>query len=374
MKLAIVGARDGTAPDQAVAHYIDELAAALAARGDRVTVYSRRDGRRGQSGRGYDVVDVRVGPVKVTASSDALAFIGEFAESLDSMWSTDPPQVVHAHGWLPGLAAQLAARRRHLPVVQSFHGLATADDDAERRRLEPLLARSATWVAAGHSSELDALARVRRGRERVSVVPCGVDVDQFTPVGPIPDKRLPYRVLFFCSDLHSHNGFDEIIKAIRWFPDTELLIAETGWCQRADDLGVGEHVRMLGKVGQRELPALMRSADIVVWTPKSAPTASVALEAMASGVAVIATAVDAIADAVVHGVTGVMVAPGNTRELLSALKSLHAEEFRRKGMGAAGRARVRSRYTWDRIAADSQAIYREIVTADKIANPAPATR
>jgi glycosyltransferase involved in cell wall biosynthesis len=381
MKVAIVGGRDGTAPELAVDGYVDELAAALSARGEEVTLYTRRDGRHGRSDRGYDVAEVRVGPAKPFTGSDALSIIGDVAKSLDSMWSTNPPHVVHAHGWVSGLAAQLAARHRHLPVVQSFHGLAGPDDDSERRRLEPLLAKSATWVAAGHSEELGVLCRVRHSRERISVMPCGVDVERFTPVGPVPPRKLPHRVLFIGSNMFCHNAFDAIIRAIHWIPETELLIAG---CDRSDqqakaavgslagEMGVGDRVRWLGVVRNGEFPALMRSADVVVWTPDSAPTASVALQAMASGVAVVATGVGAIADTVVHGVTGLLVTPGRPRELVGALKTLHAQDFRRQGMGAAGRARVRSRYTWDRIAADAQVIYHRIAVAARSDDIAPA--
>jgi glycosyltransferase involved in cell wall biosynthesis len=296
------------------------------------------------------------------------------------MWAMDPPDVVHAHGWLAGLAAQLAARHRHLPVVQSFHGLARPADDPERRRLEPLLARSATWVAAGHTQELENLSRLRRNRARISVVACGVDADRFTPVGETPARKLRHRVLFIGSNSASPNAFDGIVRALHWIPDTELLIAaceraddeaQHGLRSLADDLAVGERMRWLGSVREDDLPGLMRSSDVVVWTPDAAPTASVALEAMASGVAVVATGVDAIADTVVHGVTGLLVTPGRQRELIDALKILHTEDFRRRGMGAAGRTRVRSRYTWDQIAADSQVIYQQIAATDRIDDTAP---
>jgi glycosyltransferase involved in cell wall biosynthesis len=384
MKVAVVGGRDGVAPELTLDNYVDEFAAALTARGDDVTVYSRRNGRRGGSQCSYEMAEVRVGPAKVLPSSEGLPFIGDFAKSLDSMWAMDPPQVVHAHGWLSGLAAQLAARRRHVPVVQSFHGLATAGDEEERRRLEPLLAKGATWVAAVHSAELSVLARIRHSRDRVSVIPCGVDIERFSPAGPVAERKLAHRILFVDTPGTSSSGFDSIMRAMVWLPDTELVIVNrhssspvsevrSAVHRLASDLQVNDRVRFVGKVRDDDLPALMRSADIVVWTPQSAPSASVALQAMASGVAVIATAVDSLADTVVHGVTGLLVTPGNHRELVSALKTLHTQDFRRRGMGAAGRARVRSRYTWDRVAGDSQVIYHKIVVPDRIDDISPVT-
>jgi glycosyltransferase involved in cell wall biosynthesis len=390
MRVALVGGRDGAHPEVAVETHVEYLAEALAARGDQVTIYTRRDGRRSRTAKGYRVADVRIGPVKPLASREALPFVAEFANSLDATWSADPPQVVHAHGWVPGLAAQLAARHGHLPVVQSFHGFAQqragVTTDAERGRLEPLLAKSATWVVAGCSAESGALAKLRHGRELLSILPDGVDVNRFRPAVPSRKKESQFRILYVGSNSVSLNEFEDIVRALPWVRRGQPMIAESHVAdgshdQVADvvrrvaaDMKVSDRVRVLGVLPPRELPGVMSSADVVVWTPTSAPTASVALEAMASGVAVVATGVDAVADAIVHGVTGILIEPGKQRELVSALKMLDAQDFQRQALGAAGRARVRSRYTWDRIAADSQFIYHQIVgVGDQIDDTSPAT-
>lgn len=386
MRVGIVAGRDGREGGESSDDYARHLAAALAARGDDVILYVRRSEQRRRADRGYRVVEARVGPAAPVTARDALPFIGDFARFLNKKWSADPPHVVHAHGWVPGVAAQLAARHRQLPVVQSFHGLATmaagnGEVVAEQVRLEPLLARSAAWVAASYTAELSTLARFRHSRTRLSVVPSGVDIERFNPAGDAADREHPHRILCVGPNIASSNGFEAIIRALPGSPDSELVVAETGradvscaeLASLAEGLAVGDRVHLLGAVSPGQLPALMRSADVVVCTPKSAPTATVALQAMASGVAVVATAVDALADVVVHGVTGILVSPGRPTELISGLKTLYSQPFQRQGMGAAGRARVRSRYTWDRIAEDCHAIYSKIGYPDRVASIVSAT-
>jgi Glycosyl transferase 4-like domain len=87
---------------------------------------------------------------------------------LERLWTSDRPDVVHAYGWLGALAAQLAARRRQLPTVQTLLGLAaTSHSDADgaaqgesaRMRVESLVARSAAWVTGESTADIDALAR-----------------------------------------------------------------------------------------------------------------------------------------------------------------------------------------------------------------------
>src|ERR1700722_365714 len=158
MKIAIVNGDDISDQDSG------QLCAALAARGHDVTVYVRRRDRRravkttNGVGLDYQVVPMSVGPKSPVSDHDVLPFIGDWAAKLERKWSSNRPEIVHAHGWLGGLAAQLAARRRHLPTVQTFQGLATMSrsgsgaypkgpvEVSERERIEPLLARNATWV------------------------------------------------------------------------------------------------------------------------------------------------------------------------------------------------------------------------------------
>ena len=81
------------------------------------------------------------------------------------------------------------------------------------------------------------------------------------------------------------------------------------------------------------------------------------LEATACGVPVAASAVGEMLDTVVHDVTGLLLRPKRSDEVANAINRLMRDDFRRQRMGAAGRDRARARYSWDRIAADSQRIY-----------------
>jgi hypothetical protein len=188
VKIAIVSGDDFVGDDPA------RLCAALAARGQDVTAYVRQTDRapaRMGPDRGYRVIGIRVGPATVRKDADLLPFVGGWAATLERLWASDQPDIVHAYGWLGGLAAQLAARQQNLPTVQTFQDLAVASRPrpargrckvTERERLEPLLARNADWVTVESSADVDALARLRRGRARVSVLTSGVDIEQYTSV------------------------------------------------------------------------------------------------------------------------------------------------------------------------------------------------
>ncbi|WP_204081558.1 glycosyltransferase [Mycobacterium riyadhense] len=374
MRIAIVHDDDLSADD------CKQLCAALTARGHDVTAYFRRQHRDAamMAEDDFRLVAMRAGPAKALSAQEVLPFVGDCAAQLARVWSADRPDVVHGYGWLGGLAAQLAARQLCLPTVQSFHGLVSMMGtagalpvNAERVRLVPLLARNATWVTGGSNDDIDALARLRHSRSRLSVLSTGVDVQRYSPVGPALARTDLHRVLCLEPNPLSCNGFDKAVRVLGKLAGTELVCAESAASDHrhskergrlkhlAAELGVSERARFLGSVVADELPALLRSADVVVCTPEQAPRATTALQAMASGVAVVATAVGALADTVVHSVTGLLVSPNKPSELHGALKTLQEQSFRCEGMGATGRLRAESRFTWDRVALDAMRIYEQ---------------
>lgn len=369
--------------------HVAELSAALVRRGHEVSVYTRRDdpdvAEHVEAPQGYTVVHVPAGPPEQLPNDELLAHMGPFAQYLDARWAVDRPHVTHAHFWMSGIATQLAARHLDLPAIQTFHALGVMECrlqgalDAGRKdrlRFEAIVARGATRVAATCTDEVVELMRMGKRRDQISVVPCGVDRDLFQPNGTAVEKTAKHRILSAGKFL-PHNGFDDIIRAMPSIPSTELVLV--GGSDRDDldadpearrlrdlaaELGVGRRVHFYGSVARDDMPALLRSADVVACTPWYGPFGIVPLEAMACGVPVVASAVGGMADTVVHEVTGRLVAPRNPAEIAAAINPLLRDSFLRQSLGLAGRDRVCARYSWDRVAADTQRIYDEVAHAD----------
>jgi glycosyltransferase involved in cell wall biosynthesis len=380
VKIAIVTGDDILADDPR------QLCAALAARGHEATAYVRQQARRPPEGSGeHRIVSIRVGPRAAASPLEVLPYVGEWAATLERVWSSDHPDVVHAYGWLGGLAAQLAARRQRIPTLQTFQGLAATSrsrfgggQEDERERIEPLLARGAAWVTGECTADVDLLARFRRGRARVSNLGSGVDVERYSPVGPAVARNGLRRVLCLAPNPLWSNGFDIAIRALPRVIGAELVVAETAAGDRRHDearaalehlaaeLGVADRVRFAGGVGDDELPMLLRSADVVACTPRQPPRATSVLRAMASGVAVVTLPIGVLTDAVVDAVTGVVLSQQSPAAVAAALRNLLAHSFRCESMGAAGRSRAVSRFTWDRIALDSLNIYRQLGSQGRV--------
>jgi glycosyltransferase involved in cell wall biosynthesis len=369
--------------------YVADLAAALWRQGHDVTVYTRREdaGQRRmlRANAGYRVVHVPAGPATRLAQEELLPHLGEFGDFLARDWRHEPPDVVHAHFWTSGLAAALAARDLRVPVVQTFHGLGMVQHrhqgpagagPPERVRLERIIGASVARIAATCSDEVFELARQGLPRSRMSVVPCGVDLDRFTVDGRATATTSTPRRIVSVGRLVPANGFGIAISALAGVPGTELVIAggpERG--RLADDpearrlaesarrAGVAGRVHLLGQVARDDMPALLCSADLVVCTPWYESWGTVSLEAMACGVPVVAAAVGCLVDTVVDGVTGELVPHRRPDVLAATLRRLLDDRALREAYGVAGTDRARSRYSWDRIAADILRVYEKAPSA-----------
>lgn len=385
--------------------HVAALSEALARRGHHVTVYTRRDATelpaRVRVGHRLEVVHVDAGPARHVPKDGLLPFMGELADGVARDWSQRPPDVVHGHFWMSGLAALDAARRPasgyRIPVIQTFHALGTvkrrhqgAEDTSpqERRWLEPGVGRSADRIIATCSDEVFELKAMGIDTGKISIAPCGVDLDFFSADGPTAVRTASHRILSV-GRLVPRKGVDLVIRSLPYlresgFDDVELLIVGGGGdsgvldadpevrrlLDLAAELGVADQVRLQGQVARGEMPGIFRSADAVVCAPWYEPFGIVPLEAMACGVPVVAAAVGGLRDTVVDHGTGLHVPPRDPEAIASALAMLLRSRSLRAELGNAGKVRARTRYSWDRVAAETEKAY-QLAVAGAPAGVAP---
>jgi D-inositol-3-phosphate glycosyltransferase len=381
--LALLGTVDAGGQNVHVA----ALSKGLRALGADVIVHTRRDDpslpRQVRLETGVIVDHVDAGPPVPIAKDELLPFMTDFADDLERSWRRVRPDVVHAHFWMSGLAAVDAGSRLGIPVAQTFHALGaekqahqgTADSSpAARLDAERWLARTVDHNIPTTAREFRTLVGMGAHPERMTVVPCGVDLELFRPDGVRwpPGTERP-RVLCV-SRLVPRKGIDDVIQAVAGLPGVELLIAggppesmlfeddhARALMSMIDRLDVGDRVRLLGAVERPWMPTLMRSADIICCTPWYEPFGMVALEAMACGAPLVATRVGGLVETVVDGVTGILVPARHPRSVQAAIEALLHDPSRRKAMGSAALHRAQS-YAWPSIAARTLDIARRMKT------------
>lgn len=127
---------------------------------------------------------------------------------------------------------------------------------------------------------------------------------------------------------------------------------------------MANQVSLRGQLPRDAMPGILRSADAVVCTPWYEPFGIVPLEAMACGVPVVAAAVGGLRDTVVDRKTGLHVPPKDPEAIAAALAELLGAPALRSELGKAGEKRARSRYSWDRVAAESERAYQQAIAGN----------
>jgi D-inositol-3-phosphate glycosyltransferase len=396
MRIALITARNPItpAPDQLLQPH--SLARALARSGHKVTVYARNEDAGCPSSAivvGVPVEYLNAGPVRPLDSDEAARHTPEFAAALADRWRSKPPDVVHALSWVSGLAALAAVRGTDVPVVQTFGSLGSAElrhetshpVSATRLRLEAAIARTVDAVLAGSADEAAELARMGVPKSAVRVVPAGVDTESFCPEGKADARGKKARLVAVATP-GQDRGLAAVIGALAQVREAELVVV--GGVRPGDgsrnprrhrprtgefhdlagliaSVGARSRIKSVGPLTQTKLAALLRSADILVSASAYEPSGLAAIQAMACGTPAIVSAVGGQRDAVIHGTTGLLVPPLRADALVQQLRMLLAAPALRQAYGIAAVDRARSRYAWERIAAETVAVYERCLPAQR---------
>jgi glycosyltransferase involved in cell wall biosynthesis/phosphoheptose isomerase len=358
--------------------HVAALAEQLARRGHTVRVYTRRDApperlpERRNLCRGVEVVHVPVGPPEPLAKDELYPLMDEFGRWLELDWRRHGrPDVVHAHFWMSGLASLQAGRAVGVPVALTFHALGSvkrrhqgAADTSPDVRIghERALAASVDLVVATCTDEVEELRAMGGPLAPVQVIPCGVDTDLFRP-GPSPTDEPESRMVLAVGRMVERKGFDTVVAALAEVPDATLVVVGGPPAERlprdpearrlqevARCNGVEDRVHLVGGLAHDQLPALYRSAQVVVSTPWYEPFGITPVEAAACGRPFVGSAVGGLLDTVQDRRTGLLVPPHDPSAVAAALRELLDNPQWSARLGERAARRARATYAWPHVA------------------------
>jgi L-malate glycosyltransferase len=286
--------------------------------------------------------------------------------------------LIHAHVARDYLLAALASRRSGAPLVLTRH---------LERPLKSLhrwtLSRVARVIAVSEAVERALLEQKIFPPEKIRRIPNGVDVEGFERRARGFDAKRFRRlsglrgrfVVGMTGELREHKGQEEFIRAAqlvaREVPDVDFVIAGEDQTPRKEyrahleklalELDLQARVHFTGWLP--DVAALLPALDVFVSSSRVEPFGLVMVEAMACGLPVVATATGGAREIVRDGVTGRLVAVGDHQALAAAVCSLLVDEEERHRMGAQGRARARERFSLERMVAETEALYNEVLEA-----------
>lgn len=273
------------------------------------------------------------------------------------------PDVIQIHHPFPlSAATAFAARSRHIPIVATNHTIPECSLWGLQRM--GLAYRGATWafgrwlcrilgsadiVTTPTATAADMLRRVGY-RGDVRVISNGLDTDRFHP-GP-PDESLRARLrlesrpsVLYTGRLDPEKQMDSWLRAAALVArnfDAQFIVGGEGTDRPrlerlARDLGIGERVHFIGYLPEAELPALYRLADVYLMLAPVELQSISTLEALASGIPVVAAEAGALPELVRTGHNGYLVPPADPDAAGAAVLSLLADTSRREMMGGISR-------------------------------------
>jgi len=277
------------------------------------------------------------------------------------------PTVIHARNWgaWPDISVGRLLVRPRTPLVLSFHGLGEAGYMPWRRRCASyVLARAATaLVTVSARSKQLMVAKWGWPNRRVEVIPNGVDTDRFCPANQ-PGSQIRFTVGTI-GNLRPVKNHAMLIEAcamlVRRGVNLEARIAGEGderdrLVALAESLGVADRVKLLGYV--ENTPAFLQQLDVFVLSSDSEQHPNALNEAMACGLACVATRVGCVGELLDEGRCGRIVDPGSRTDMADAIADLAADAEQRREYGMAARRRACERYSLSAMLA----AYRELYT------------
>jgi glycosyltransferase involved in cell wall biosynthesis len=293
--------------------------------------------------------------------------------------------VLHAHQYTPFFYSALAGRlsRVRPQVIFTEHGRHFPDGVSSRRRLINRLVfdRLADHVNAVCEFSARSLSVVDGfSPARIEVIPNGVDAATYAAtadvrasrahVGLDPDRRYVVAIARF-HPVKDHKtlvrAFAEVANTV---PDVDLLLAGDGELRTeltdlAQRLGIAARVRFLGI--RTDVPALLQAADVFALTSLSEAASITLLEAMASAVPVVATAVGGNPELVRDDVDGCLVPRGDCAAVAAAIVKLLREPALAQKLGRAAQERVRTTFRLADTVARYYGLYAGTVAARRAA-------
>jgi glycosyltransferase involved in cell wall biosynthesis len=294
--------------------------------------------------------------------------------------------IAHVHSGISmaTVAGYWYARVRNTPLIVTWHGDSVREP--AYNRYVKMIPRTAAFLykyfinkvlAEAHAiisvspSTVDESPFLRRYKDKVHVIPNGVNVEEFDLKYGKEECKAALglsgrHVILFVGSIHQLKGIDTLLEAIlkivgKVQRDVVFVLVGAGdishYEQMACDLGVDSYVKFTGYVGAKK-PLYYGASDIFVLPSFTEAFPLVILEAMASGLPIVASRVGGIPDIVTEKI-GILVRPGDPHALAEAIYRLIVDQSTSLAMGLAGRQSI-SAYSWKKIAEDVEKLFSDV--------------
>ncbi len=294
------------------------------------------------------------------------------------------PEIVHAHDWRVGWAADTVARQADVPFVLSLHGIERMRHGGRLPRgtatdvdsIEWWLAFEANHVIASTQLMVDQLmSAFELSPDSISTIPYGIDATLWAPEQPAPASPAGAGshgdpLVMSWGSVQYQKGFQVLVRAMRQLrgthPDLHAVIAGRGRYlaelqTQIDVDGVSNIIELPGYLDDRRLRSLLHRAACVVVPSLYEPFGIVALEALAAGAPLIVAHTGGLAELVEGTDAGITFEPGNPDDLARQITAVLESPALAASLRAAAAQLIARRHAWPDVAATTAALYHQVI-------------
>jgi 1,4-alpha-glucan branching enzyme len=328
----------------------------------------------------------RVIPLHVV-EADFKKWVGMLNQALvikaTSILQKEKIDVIHAHDWMVGTAAQVLKNKFSLPLLSTIHstefgrnqGIYTSLQSFIHQAEEELIQASHHLIVCSEFMKDEVQQIFSLQEKEVSVVPNGVYVDelqaafrieQLEKFSLVPKGK---KIISSFGRMVKEKGFDTLIEAAQKLIadrlDIVFVIGGTGplleiYRQMVREKGIAEHVHFVGYINELERNALLASSYASVFPSTYEPFGIVAIEAMAAQVPIIVSKTGGFKGIVQEGVSGLFMEPNHPESLVNCLQRLLTNDRLAHKLALNGKEVASHLYRWDRIAEETVRIMKDI--------------
>ncbi|MBC7880319.1 MAG: glycosyltransferase family 1 protein [Anaerolineae bacterium] len=379
--------------------YVRQVGEALAELGYRVDMFTRQiDPEQPvlvQHTPRCRTIRLKAGPLHAIPRDELFAWMGEFVDSFRQFQRQEGQRysLIHSHYWMSGWAAMQLKADQKAQLVHTYHSLGAIKygsvdtiPQIARTRLavERQILEQVHCVVATSPQEQDQLRALVSRRGTIEVIPCGTDLRNFRVIPKQEARRqlglpLSEPIILYVGRFDPRKGIETLVRACSTLQNhARLMIVGGSDPEKADglerkrieaiveEIGLREQTQFVGQVGHDRLPLYYAAADVCVVPSHYEPFGLVAIEAMACGTPVIASAVGGLVSTVVPEITGLLAPPRDVPAFRAAIDRVLGNRQWAQQMGEQGSLWVGEHFNWPRVATQLDSLYRSLSGSGKI--------
>jgi D-inositol-3-phosphate glycosyltransferase len=373
--------------------YVRQVGEALAKLGWQVDMFTRKT-------HAEDATIVQHSPhcrtIRLTAGAEEFIprdrlfeFMPAFVSAFQTYQAKYHYPLIHTNYWMSAWVGLEVQKNHNVQLVHTYHSLAAIKYQAvplrpaiaeTRLQIEKQILEQANCIVATSPQEQEALRSLSQ-HGHIEVIPCGTDISNFHSI-PKPDARAKLglsptdQIVLYVGRFDQRKGIETLVRAcaqLKENPHLRLVIVGGSDPNLSDGLerqriegivqtlGLAEQTIFVGRVGHDRLPLYYTAADVCVIPSHYEPFGLVAIEAMACGTPVVASAVGGLKFTVVPEETGLLVPPQDIQGFATAIDRILSDDLWARTLRKRASERVQQNFSWSGIAAQLSDLYRRLL-------------